>query len=197
MTAEERYEPEEALEEPGPLSDLTGELSKPVPEEDEEGKSFELSPEEAEKLRQTMAKLQATMNPRIGLKLPDLLGKSSFLKNYESIAKMGRFTLPESTMKNFTAISRLSEDLSKFGRINLSESALKGVLGKNFRKRQPSHDCSAAGRLDPVHLIGGAHDPLATRRLKHDRVLVLCLQQRCAREGLSRVERDGDLGCKE
>jgi hypothetical protein len=103
-----------------------------VPDDDEDGQTFDLTPEEVESLRRTMARLQATMNPRIGFKLPGVLGRSSFLKNYESMAKLGRFALPEGTMKNFSAISRLSEDLSRFGRINLPESALKGVLGKNF-----------------------------------------------------------------
>ena len=132
MTKEERAKPEEADEEPNSLSELAEELSKPVPEEDEEGQTFELSPGEAEKLRRSMARLQSTINPRIGFKFSDVLGKSSFLKNYENVTKMGRFTLPESTMKNFVAISRLSEDVSKFGRVNLPESPLKGLLGKNF-----------------------------------------------------------------
>lgn len=132
MTEEEREEPEKSAEEPDPLHELAEELGKPVPEEDEHDQTFRLSPEDAAKLRRTMAKLQASMNPRIGFKLPDVLGKSSLLKNYEGIAKMDRFTLHEGTMKNFAAISRLTEDVSKFGRLNLPESALKGVLGKNL-----------------------------------------------------------------
>jgi len=110
VSEEEREKPEEGGEGGDPASELAEELSKPVPEEEEEGQTFELSPEQAEKLR-LMARIQEVLSP----KLVDVLGKSAFLRNYADIAKLGRFILPQATF-NLTGISRMAADMNTFGR---------------------------------------------------------------------------------
>lgn len=105
MSEKEPGEPEEAGEGADPASELAEELAESVPEEEEEGQIFELSPEKAEKLRQSVARIQEVLSPKVDFKPPDGLGKSAFLKNYEDIARLGRFTLPETTFKNLTGIS--------------------------------------------------------------------------------------------
>ena len=126
MSEEEREKPEEGGEGGDPASELAEELSKPVPEEEEEGQTFELSPEQAEKLR-LMARIQEVLSP----KLVDVLGKSAFLRNYADIAKLGRFILPQATF-NLSGISRMAADMDKFGRLNLPNWVLKGGLGPDF-----------------------------------------------------------------
>jgi len=126
VSEEEREKPEEGGEGGDPASELAEELSKPVPEEEEEGQTFELSPEQAEKLR-LMARIQEVLSP----KLVDVLGKSAFLRNYADIAKLGRFILPQATF-NLSGISRMAADMDKFGRLNLPNWVLKGGLGPDF-----------------------------------------------------------------
>lgn len=127
---EEREKPEEGGGGGDPTSELAEELSKPVPEEEEECQTFELSPEQAEKLR-PMARIQAVLSPKLDFKPLDVLGKSAFLRNYADIAKLGRFILPQATF-NVTGISRMAADMNKFGRLNLSNWVLKGGLGPDF-----------------------------------------------------------------
>ena len=74
MSEEEREKPEEGGEGGDPASELAEELSKPVPEEEEEGQTFELSPEQAEKLR-PMARIQEVLSPKLDFKPLDVLGK--------------------------------------------------------------------------------------------------------------------------
>jgi len=142
VNEEEREKPEEGGEGGDPASELAEELAKPAPEEEEEGQTFELSPEQAEKLR-TMTRIQEVLSPKLHFKLPDGLGKSAFLKSYEDIAKLGRFTLPETTFKNLTGISRMAADMNTFGRLNLPSSVIKGVLGKSFTSSALSSVMSA------------------------------------------------------
>ena len=130
MSEEEREKPEEGGEGGDPASELAEELSKPVPEEEEEGQTFELSPEQAEKLR-PMARIQEVLSPKLDFKPLDVLGKSAFLRNYADIAKLGRFILPQATF-NLSGISRMAADMDKFGRLNLPNWVLKGGLGPDF-----------------------------------------------------------------
>lgn len=130
MSEEEREKPEEGGEGGDPASELAEELSKPVPEEEEEGQTFELSPEQAEKLR-LMARIQEVLSPKLDFKPLDVLGKSAFLRNYADIAKLGRFILPQATF-NLSGISRMAADMDKFGRLNLPNWVLKGGLGPDF-----------------------------------------------------------------
>jgi hypothetical protein len=130
VSDEEREKPEEGGEGGDPASELAEELSKPVPEEEEEGQTFELSPEQAEKLR-PMARIQEVLSPKLDFKPLDVLGKSAFLRNYADIAKLGRFILPQATF-NLTGISRMAADMNKFGRLNLPNWVLKGGRGPDF-----------------------------------------------------------------
>lgn len=109
--SEERGEPEKADEGAESTPEFEEELRKP-PAEAEDDEPFELSPEDREKLGRMAANLQDALNPELHFKLADVVGNSVLSKINSRAAGLGRFTPPESTLKNLTGISQLAAQQS-------------------------------------------------------------------------------------
>lgn len=74
-------------------------------DEPDDGERRELTPEEQEKLRRLAASLRGISVPKFDFKIPKLVDTSAFAKIAADAARLSSFTLPESTLKNFSALA--------------------------------------------------------------------------------------------
>lgn len=87
-------------------------------DEPDDGERRELTPEEQEKLRRLAASLRGISVPKFDFKIPKLVDTSAFAKIAADAARLSSFTLPESTLKNFSALaaqqSRMLDSIKPF-----------------------------------------------------------------------------------
>ncbi|MFT4187833.1 MAG: hypothetical protein QM621_04565 [Aeromicrobium sp.] len=71
----------------------------------DDGERRELTPEEQEKLRRLATSLQGISMPKFEFNIPKLVDSSAFAKIAADAARLSSFALPESTLKNFSALA--------------------------------------------------------------------------------------------
>lgn len=83
---------------------------EPIEEPDDVEGDIQLTPEERERLHETMKRMRQALGPRIEFKLPQIerLGKLA-----AEMASLPAFKLPESTLKNITVMSAFAAQQSK------------------------------------------------------------------------------------
>jgi hypothetical protein len=75
------------------------------PDEPDDGERHELTPEEREKLRRLAESMQGISMPKFDFKIPNIVDTSAFSKLAADAARLSSFALPESTLKNFSALA--------------------------------------------------------------------------------------------